>query len=80
MMFSNIRTTGIKWNIARLYGPFADLFFFLLKKDGKEEPVPAPEWPCLRYDYLHIYGLDAGILRPGQLPDLTVLEVSGGRT
>ena len=45
-----MRTTGLKWNIARLYGPFAELFFFLLKKDEKEKPVPPPEWPRLRFD------------------------------
>ena len=31
-----MRTTAAKWNIAGLYGPFAELFFFLLKKDGKK--------------------------------------------
>ena len=32
-------TTAVKWNIAELCGPFAELFFFLLKKDGKERPL-----------------------------------------
>ena len=41
----NMRTTAVKWNTSVLYGPFAELFFFLLKKDGREKPVPPPEWP-----------------------------------
>ena len=28
---------------------FGELFFFLLKKDGKERPFPPPEWPNVRY-------------------------------
>ena len=35
-----MRTTAMKWNIAGLCGPFAELFFFLLKKDGKDRPLP----------------------------------------
>ena len=39
----HVRTTGIKWNIAWLYGPFAEFFFFLLEKDDdKRTPVPPP--------------------------------------
>ena len=32
-----MHTTGIKWNIARLYGLFAELIFFLLMKEGTNE-------------------------------------------
>ena len=27
-----MRTTGLKWNVARLYGSFAEFRFFLIKK------------------------------------------------
>ena len=33
-----MRTNTVRWKIAGLYGAFADLFFFLLKKDGKKNP------------------------------------------
>ena len=73
----HMRTTGVKWNIARLYGRFADLFFFLLKKeDDKRKLDLPPEWPGLRYDFCHFYGFDKGIFEV-ELPDLTVLEGSG---
>ena len=32
-------TTAVRWNIVALYGPCADFFFFLLKKDGKKRPL-----------------------------------------
>ena len=35
-----VRTTAAKWNIAGLYGPFAELYFFLIKK-RREEPQPS---------------------------------------
>ena len=33
-----MHTTAATWNIGGLHGPFAELFFFLLKKDGKKRP------------------------------------------
>ena len=40
-----MRTTGLKWNIARLYGSFAELWFFLMKKEiinlSPTQSVPA---------------------------------------
>ena len=38
-----MRTTAVKWNIAGLYGPFAELFCILMKKDGKKRPLPSEE-------------------------------------
>ena len=32
-----MRTAGLKWNCAKLYGEFAALWFFLMTKDGSEE-------------------------------------------
>ena len=29
---------AVKWNIAGLYGPFAEFFFFVMKKDEKKRP------------------------------------------
>ena len=38
--------------------PFADLFLFLMKKDGKKRPLPPSEWPRVRYDYRQFFGFD----------------------
>ena len=66
-----------KWNnIARLYGSFAELWFFQ-KEENDKSPASSPEWPSLRYDYRQFYGLDNGMFEPGQLPDLTALGSSG---
>ena len=40
-----MRTTAEKWNAAGLYGPFAELYFVLLKKDVKNGPLPNSERP-----------------------------------
>ena len=61
-----MRTTGLKWNIARLYGSFTELWFFLAKKEENDKSEPLPEWPSLRYDYRQIYGFDNGILNLGR--------------
>ena len=60
-----LRTSGSKWYNAKWYGEFAELWFFLLKRKGGNEPplAPLPEWP--------------GMFEPGQLPDLTAFEDSG---
>ena len=44
------RTAGQEWNCAKLYGSFAALWFFLMKKDGREEGAQ-PEWPSLCRDH-----------------------------
>ena len=46
----DMRTAGQKWNCAKLYGSFAALWFFLMKKDGREEGAQ-PEWPSLCRDH-----------------------------
>ena len=40
-----MRTTAEKWNVTGLYGPFAELYFVLLKKDVKNGPLPPSERP-----------------------------------
>ena len=45
-----MRTTDIKWTIARLYGPFAELFFFLLQEGDKRKPALLPRSPNLRFN------------------------------
>ena len=71
-----LRTTGSKWNNAKLYGAFAALWFFLMAKNGGEEaaPAPLPEWPSLRFDYRRNFGFDNGMFEPGRLPDLTAFR------
>ena len=46
----DMRTAGQKWNCAKLHGSFAALWFFLMKKDGREEGTQ-PEWPTLSRDH-----------------------------
>ena len=50
-----MRTTGLKWNVAQLYGPIAELFFFLLGKDDQDKSVLRPEWPRLQLGYETIF-------------------------
>ena len=61
-----MRTTAVKWNIAGLYAPFAELF------DGKERPRPP-------YDFRQIFGFNSGALRSGLFPDVqnSLLDSSG---
>ena len=40
----DMRTAGLKWNCAKLYGEFAALWFFLMTKEGSEEGAQL-EWP-----------------------------------
>ena len=42
----DLRTVGLKWNCAKLYGSYAALWFFVMNKDGTEEGAQ-PEWPSL---------------------------------
>ena len=56
--FLEMRTTGLKWNIARLYGSFAELWFFLMKEEANDQSEPLTEWPGLTFDYKQIYGFD----------------------
>ena len=72
-----MRTTGHKWNIARLFGSFAELWLFLFEKEEYDKSEPLPEWPSLRYDYRQIYGFDNGMFELGQLPDLLAFGSSG---
>ena len=61
-----MRITGHKWNVTRLHGSFAELWFFLMKKDENDNSEHLPEWPSLKFDYRPIYGfdLDLGIFGP----------------
>ena len=43
-----VRATAQKWNVAKLYGPHAELFFFLLPKDDRDNSASRPEWPELQ--------------------------------
>ena len=65
-----MRSTGSKWNNAKLYGEFAALWFFLMTKDGRE-------LPNLCFDYRRSFGIENGMFEPGRLPDLTGFEDSG---
>ena len=55
-----MRTTGHKWNVARLFGSFAELWFFLMKKMDNDRSEPLPEWPSLKFDYRPVFGFDLG--------------------
>ena len=68
--FLYLCTTAVRWNIVGLYGPCADLFFFLLKKDGKKRPLPPSERPRARYDYRQILGFDSEALGSCLFPDV----------
>ena len=46
----NMRTAGQKWNCTELYGSFEALWFFLVKKDGREDGAQL-EWPSLCRDH-----------------------------
>ena len=74
-----LRTTGSKWYNAELYGEFAELWFFFMKREGGDGPPLAPlsEWPSLCFDYRQNFGFDNGMSEPGRLPDLTAFEDSG---
>ena len=37
------RTARLKWNMARPYGSFAELWFFFIKKEEKDKSEPLPE-------------------------------------
>ena len=43
-----LRTTGVKWNTARLCGSFAELWFFFLKKEANDKSEPLSEWLDIR--------------------------------
>ena len=45
-----LRTAGPKWYDAKLYGDYAELWFFLMKEKGTDvsPPAPLPEWPNLQ--------------------------------
>ena len=74
-----LRTGGPKWYNAKLYGEFAELWFFLMKGKGGEEPpfAPVPEWPSLCFFIVRISSSIIGMFEPGWLPDLTAFEDSG---
>ena len=48
-----------QWNVAGLYGPFAELYFLLMKKEFKSEPVPLLEKPTVKHNYRQLFGFDA---------------------
>ena len=52
-----MRTTGHKLNIARLYGPEAEMLFFLLAKDDRDNPASRPEWSELQSGYKQLFSL-----------------------
>ena len=53
-----LRTAGSKWNNAKLYGEFAELWFYLLTTDGSEgrEPVTLPKLPSLCFGCRQNFG------------------------
>ena len=51
MMSFFMCTTAVKWNIAGLYVPLAELHFILMKKDEKKRPLLPLERSSVRYDY-----------------------------
>ena len=59
-----MRTTGLKWNVARLCGSIAELLFFQMKEEANDKSDPFPEWPGLTSDYKQIYGYDLGVFGP----------------
>ena len=46
----------MKWNIAGPYGPFADFFCVLTKKDTRETPRPVAGKPFFQHDYSQFQG------------------------
>ena len=61
-----VRTTGIKRNIARLYGPFAELFFFAAeKKVRSENPALLPSAPVFDTITANSTSLTMGFLSQG---------------
>ena len=74
------RTTGSKWYDAKLYGEFAESWFFLMKKKGGDGPHAAllPEWPSLCSYYRRNIGF--GLFEPGRPPVLTAFKDSKERT
>ena len=77
-----LRTTRPKWYNAKLYGELAELWLFLMKRQGGDEPpmAPLPEWPSLCPDYRQNLCFDHGMFGPGRLPHLTAFKGSGERT
>ena len=73
-----VRTAGSKWYNAKHYGEFAELWFFLMKRKGGDEPpfVPLPKLPIFRPDYRQNLGFDHGMFEPGRPPDLTTSKGS----
>ena len=65
-----MRTTAVRWNIAGLYGPCAELFFFLMKKDGKNRPLPPSQRPRVRNNCGQIFGFDSEALGSRLIPDV----------
>ena len=53
-----MRTTAAEWKRAGLFGPFAELYFFLMKEDVKNGPLPRSEPPSMRYDHRQLFGFD----------------------
>ena len=53
-----MRTTAGKWNVAGLYGPFAELHFFLMREGVEHGPLLPSDRPSMRYDHRQLFGFD----------------------
>ena len=45
-----LRTASIEWNVPRKYGPYGELFFFLIQKEPATEEVGETFSPCFDAD------------------------------
>ena len=55
-----MRTTGHDWNVARPYGSFAELWFFLMNAEN-DKSEPLPQCPSLTCDCRPLFGFALGI-------------------
>ena len=54
-----MRATASKWNVADKYGPYGELFFFLIKEEPNVKFGNALDAPCVKYDYAEIFEQDS---------------------
>ena len=66
-----LRTAGSKWYDAKLYGGFAELWFFLMKTKGMDASPPVPP-----LELTNLWHFGFGLFEPGRLPNLTAFASS----